>query len=225
LRYGAVRERDVVQVDPDQPGVVIACHHAVEGLLDGFPSALELRCGHDGEGPGIALAVGDGLQDVAGGLGPGQARDHGRQLDQGAFEEFLQPPPFAGAVADQLQPGAGQVPQRADLGRRRERRAQQARLREPGDPLRVQQAGLGPAGQLPGVRGVGQLHAQPGRLQQVVPDPPVVRRRLHDGQPDAVGEQPAGQRECLPCRRGDFLQPRRAAAAVAGRGQPGAHAG
>ena len=29
------------------------------------------------------------------------------------------------------------------------------------------------AGQLPGVRGVGQLHVQPGALQQVVPDPPV----------------------------------------------------
>jgi len=37
------------------------------------------------------------------------------------------------------------------------------------------------------------------------------------------GWQAPGQREDLPRCRGDFFQPRRAAAAVAGRGQAGAH--
>jgi hypothetical protein len=73
-------------------------------------------------------------------------------LIKGALEELFQPLPFAGAVADHLQPGAGQVAQRPDLRRRHEARAQQAHLRQPGDPLGVEPVGLRPAGQLPGVR-------------------------------------------------------------------------
>jgi hypothetical protein len=116
-----LQERDVIEMGPDQHGVVGAGHHAVQGPLDGGSVALDLR-GQGGEGPGGALAVGEGLQDGAGGLRPGQRRDRARQLDQGSFEELVQPLPFSGAVADQLQPGADQVPQRPDLRRRHERR-------------------------------------------------------------------------------------------------------
>ena len=45
--------------------------------------------------------------------------------------------------------------------------------------------------------GVHQLDVQPGGLQQVEPDPPVVRGGLHDHELDAVGEQPGGQRQDL----------------------------
>jgi hypothetical protein len=77
----------------------------------------------------------DGLQDDAGGLGPGQ-RVHGRgQLDEGALQELLQPLPLSRAVADHLQAGAGKVPQGPDLRRGHERGPQQARLGQPGDPL------------------------------------------------------------------------------------------
>ena len=203
--------------------MVLAGEHALQGVLDAFAPALELGRGHGGQGLRVALAVGEGFQDVAGSLGPGQPRHHGGQLDQGAFQELFQPLPFAGAVADQLQPGAGQVAQRADLRRRHEAGPQQAHLGQPGDPLRVQPVGLGPPGQLPGVRRVDQLDGQPRGLQQVVPDPPVIGRRLHDRQLNPVGQQPPGQRQDLPRCRGDFFQPRRPAAAVAGRGQPGAH--
>jgi hypothetical protein len=203
--------------------MVLAGEHALQGALDGGAPALELGRGHGGQGLRVALAVGGGFQDVAGGLGPGQPRYHGGQLDQGAFRQFLQPLPLAGAVADQLQPGAGQVAQRADLRRRHEAGPQQAHLGQPGDLLRVQPVGLGPPGQLPGVRGAGQLHGQPGGLQQVIPDPPVIGRCLHDRQLNPVGQQPPGQREDLARRRGDLFQPRRPAAAVAGWGQPGAH--
>src|ERR1700745_4241979 len=47
--------------------------------------------------------------------GPGQRVHHGRQLDQGSFQQLLQPLPLPGAVADQLQPAAGQVPARPGL--------------------------------------------------------------------------------------------------------------
>ena len=192
-------------------------------LLDGGAPALDLPGGQGGQGLGVALAVGDGFQDVAGGLDPGQARHRGGQLDQGAFQELFQPLPFAGAVADQLQPGAGQVAQRPDLRRRHEAGPQQAHLGEPGELLRVQPVGLRPPGQLPGMGGVDQLHGQPGGLQQVKPYPPVVRCRLHDDQLNPVGEQPPGQRQDLPRCGGDLFQPRRPPPAVAGRGQPGAH--
>jgi hypothetical protein len=105
------------------------------------------------------------LARAARGLGPGQRAGHRRQLDHGAFQELFQPLP--GAVADQLQPGAGQVAQRPDLRRRHETGPQQAHLRQPGDLLRAGPVGLGPAGQLPGVRGVHQLHVQARGLEQV----------------------------------------------------------
>jgi len=60
----------------------------------------------------VALAGDDGLQDVAGRLVPGQRVHRGRQLDQGAVQQLLQPLPLPRPVADQLQPCAGQVPQR-----------------------------------------------------------------------------------------------------------------
>jgi hypothetical protein len=71
-----VQECDVVQVDADQPGMVLAAEHALQGVLDAFAPALELGRGHGGQGLGVVLAVGDGFQDVAGGLGPGQPRHH-----------------------------------------------------------------------------------------------------------------------------------------------------
>jgi Bacterial extracellular solute-binding protein len=73
-------------------------------------------------------------------------------LTRAPLQERLQPLPLPGAVADQLQPRAGQVPQRLDLRRRHERRPQQPHLRQPGDPLRVEPVRLRPAGQLPGMR-------------------------------------------------------------------------
>jgi len=67
-----VKEGDVVQVGPDQHRVVAADHHAVQGPLDGSAAALDVRGGQGGEGLRVALAAGDGLQDVAGRLRPGQ---------------------------------------------------------------------------------------------------------------------------------------------------------
>jgi hypothetical protein len=89
-------------------------------------------------------------------------------------EQLLQPLPLLRPILQQLQPGVGQVTQRPDLRRRHERGPQQAHLGEPSDRLRVLLAGLRPPGQLPRMPRVHQLHVQPGRLQHVVPDPPVI---------------------------------------------------
>ena len=64
----------MVQVDADQHGMVLAGEHALQGVLDAFAPALDVGCGHSGQGPGVALAVGEGFQDVAGGPDPGQPR-------------------------------------------------------------------------------------------------------------------------------------------------------
>ena len=104
-----------------------------------------------------------------------------------------------------------------------ERGAQQAHLGQPGQPLGVQPVGLGQAGQLPGVGGVHQLHVQPGRLQHVEPDPPVVRRGFHRHELHPVREQPRRQRQDRGHGRGDLLGPRHPPPAVAGGRQPRAH--
>ena len=52
--------------------MVLAGEHAFQGVLGAFAPALELGCGHGRQGLGVTLAVGEGFQDVAGGLGPGQ---------------------------------------------------------------------------------------------------------------------------------------------------------
>src|SRR5207244_6570115 len=57
------------------------------------------------------------------------------------------------------------------------------------DPPGVLLVGLRPAGQLPGMPGVHQLHVQPGSFQQVVPDPPVIRGGLNHDRLDPVGDQ------------------------------------
>ena len=69
--------------------------------------------------------------------------------------------PIPGAVADQLEPGAGQVAQRPDLRRRHERRPQQAHLRQPGDPLGVEPVGLRPPRQLPAWEELTSCTARP----------------------------------------------------------------
>ena len=71
-----VEQGDVVQVDADQHGVAAARLHALQGPLDGGAAAPDPRAGQGREGLRVALAVGDGLQDVAARLGPGQRPDH-----------------------------------------------------------------------------------------------------------------------------------------------------
>ena len=119
------------------------------------------------------------------------------------------------------EPAAGVLPQLPDLRRRHEAGPQQAHLGQPRQPLGVQPAGLRPPGQLPGLGGVRQRHRQPVRLQHVIPDPPVVRGRLHDHRLDPVGQQPHRQRRDLRDRRGHLLDPADPPSPVAHRGQPG----
>lgn len=169
-----VQEGDVVQAGADELAVAGQDLHALQCLADRGAPARDLGGGQRGQGPGVVLAVGDGLQDGAGRLGGGQGVDHGRQLDEQSFQEFLQPLPLPRPVPDGLEPGAGQVPQGPDLRRGNERGPQQAHLRQPGQPLGIEPAGLRPTGELAGVPGVDQADLQAGGLQQVEPQPPVV---------------------------------------------------
>ncbi len=103
--------------------------------------------------------------------------------------------------------------------------AQQAHLGQPGQPLGIEPVGLRPAGQLPGMAGVHQLHGQPGGLQQVVPHAPVVTGRFHDDQLHAVREEPPCQCHHVRGPGRDLLYPRGPPPAVTSGRQPGAHVG
>lgn len=80
-----VEAGDEAEVDADQPGVVVPGHHALQGGPDPVAAALDGVVGERGQDGGVALPVGDGLQDAPGGLVPGHGPDRGRQADQGPF--------------------------------------------------------------------------------------------------------------------------------------------
>jgi hypothetical protein len=71
----------------------------------------------------------------------GHAHDvggHRRYLDQGVFEQFLQPLHLPGTVVGEICPQPGVVAQSPDRCRRHETRPQQALLGQLGKPNRVQ---------------------------------------------------------------------------------------
>ena len=132
------------------------------------------------------------LDHVAGGQ-RGQRAGHGRDLDQRVFQQLFQPGVIPGALAGQVGAQPGVIPQGTDLGRRHERRAQHAPLGQLGQPHRIQLVGLRPARGLLDVTRPDQLHLQPGRLQQVEPDPPVVAGGFQGDFLDPLGGQVPAQ--------------------------------
>jgi hypothetical protein len=59
---GPVQERDVVQVDAGEPGVVVPVAHAIQRLLDARPPGPDLSRGQAGQDAGVALAADERLQ-------------------------------------------------------------------------------------------------------------------------------------------------------------------
>ena len=215
-----VQQGDVVQVDADQPGVVIAERHALQGLLDGGAAALDAAVRPGRPGPS------------------GRARR--RRWPPGCRGRSWSWP--ATCTADDSLTRAPSSSFSSRCHSRVRSRTSCSRVRVRSRSARISGGGTNDGRSRPisasraihcasswsvfgrpascrACGGVHQLHAQPGGLQQVVPDPPVIRRRLHDDQLDPVGEQPPGQRQDLPRRRGDLLHPRRPPPAVA---RPGA---
>jgi hypothetical protein len=216
-----IEEGDLVQQQAGQLAVVVI-EHAVQGLGQGVVPGLHPGAGQAGQHVRVALP-GDHRLDHVLRRDRGQLAGHRRDLDQGAFQQLFQPLVAAGALVDQPGPGPGVIPQVPDRLRRHEAGAQQPRLGQPGQPLRVQLVGLGTAGQVPGLGRADQLHRQPARLQHEEPDPPVVACRLERHHLDPVPRQ-------LPAQLADRAHPRlhrphRAAPGPRPRRvrQPGAH--
>jgi hypothetical protein len=65
---GPVQERDVVQVDPGEPAVVVSVEHALQRRLDARAPGPDLSCGQAGQDAGVALAAGERFQDGSGRL-------------------------------------------------------------------------------------------------------------------------------------------------------------
>jgi hypothetical protein len=86
---------------------------------------------------------------------------------------FTRPLEAAGPLLDQPGPHPGVIPKIPDRLGWHERCPQQAHLGQPGQPHRIELAGLGPAGQALGLGRAVQLHRQPAPLQHEKPDPPV----------------------------------------------------
>ena len=182
---------DLIEQHPGQFGVVVV-EAAVERLDQRRSLGLHPAPGQVGQAPRVTLA-GDQRLDHVPRRQRVQRGRHRRHLDQRVFEQLLQPLPVPGAFPGQIDPQPGVVAQLPDRRRRHERGPQQPFLGELGQPHRVELVGLGPAGHVLHVAGVDQLHVQPGRLQQVVPDPPVVRGGLHGDLLDPQLDQLIGQ--------------------------------
>jgi hypothetical protein len=178
---------DLVQQHPGQLGVMIiepAGQRLGQAIAFGFHPAA----GQPGQQLRVPLAGDQCLQHVPDGLAADLA-GHGRDLNQRVFQQFFQPGVVPGALAGQVGAQPGIVPQLADLGRGDERGPQHAPLGELGQPHRIQLVRFGPARGLLDIPGPDQLHRQPGRLQQVEPDAPVIRRGFQSHLLDPLGHQ------------------------------------
>jgi hypothetical protein len=71
----AVEAVDEAEQGADEPDVVLAGHHALQGRADAVAAALDAGVRERGEPAGVALAAGDRLQDAAGGLVAGHVAD------------------------------------------------------------------------------------------------------------------------------------------------------
>ena len=111
---------DLVQQHPGEFGVVVV-EAAAQRLDEGGALGLHPATGQAGEHLRIPLPGDQCLDHGA----PGHAHDvggHRRQLDQGVFEQFLQPLHLPGPVVGEIGPQPGVVAQSTDLGRGHERR-------------------------------------------------------------------------------------------------------
>ena len=173
----AVQCVDGVQQHPGQFAVVVV--EPAGQRLDQFAvPGLQPAPGQPGQPARVTLPADQRLDHVPD-RGQVHPRRDARHLDQRVLQQLLQPLVVPGPFPGQVHPQPGVVPQPTDLRRRHERGPQHPPLGQLGQPDGVQLVGLRPARDVLHVPGVDQLHVQTGRLQQVEPDPPVVRRGLH----------------------------------------------
>ena len=157
------------------------------GPLDLHPAARQI-----GEPTRVAFPGDQPRQHVPHRQGVQRRRDR-RHLDQRVLEQLLQPLPVAGAFAGQIDPQPGVVPQLPDRGGRHEAGPQQPLLGQLGQPDSVQLVGFRPSRDVFHVAGVDQLHRQPRRFEQAIPDPPVIRCRFHGHPVDPVHHELGGE--------------------------------
>ena len=205
---------DLVQQHPGQLAVVVV-EAAVERGDELRALGLHLAARQVGEPARISFPGDQGLDHVAG-RERVQRGGHRRDFDQRVLEQLFQPLPVAGPLPGQIHPQPGVVTQLPDRCRRHERRPQQPLLGQLGQPDSVEFVRFRPAWHVLHVAGVDQLHVEPGRLQQVVPDPPVVRRGLDGDLLDTRLDQLLGQLADRTGARGHVPHPAEPAACLAG---------
>jgi hypothetical protein len=211
----------LAEQDPGQLGVM-GVEPAGQGLhqrgvLDSHPAP-----GQAGQYLRVALS-GDQRPDHR---PAGLAHDvggHRRQLDQGVFQQLLDPLGMPGPVPGQVQPQPGVIPQLADLGRRDETGPQHAPLGQFRLPHAVELVRLGTAGDVLHVPGIDQLDIQASRFQQVVERPPVVGGRLERDLLDPQAGQVLAQLQDRVRGGIDVPDLRLAPARPGGMRHPGAH--
>ena len=169
---------DLIEQHPREFGVVVV-EPAGQRLDQGGPLDLHPAARQIGEPTRVAFPGDQRLEHVPHRQRV-QRRRHRRHLDQRVLEQLLQPLPVAGAFAGQIDPQPGVVAQLPDRRGRHERLGRSSPFSV---SLASQTASSLSVFDRPGhvlhVAGVDQLHRQPRRFEQVVPDPPVVRCRFH----------------------------------------------
>src|ERR1017187_3043876 len=107
-----------------------------------------------------------------------------------------------GPLTGQVGPQPGVIPQLPDLGRRDETGPQHPPLGQLRQPHRIELVRLRASRGVLHIPGVHQLHVQPGRLQQVEPDSPVIAGRLQGDHLDPLARQLLPQLQDRAGRRG-----------------------
>jgi hypothetical protein len=164
----------------------------------GLHLGAHLAPGQPCQGPGVVLPGDQCLQHRPPGLAE-DAADHRRQLDLGVLQQLLRALLLPRPLLDQHPPASAQVPQLALPRRRDETRPQHPPPGQPGQPDRVQLAGLRPAGDVLDIAGVHHPSLD-GVLEHVERGLPLCGSRLRHAQRHARGHQPVPQPQQRPRR-------------------------
>jgi hypothetical protein len=165
---------------------------AFHRLLQLADLAAGRGAGQLGQHLGVALSGDEVVHDVPAGNAVQVCQNRG-DLDRGRFQQLLRALLLPGAFFGQVPPVAGVQPDDPELRRGHEAGGDGAALEARRQPPRISRVPPGPAGQVPGLFGVGQHALEPLGLQPAERALPVVSGCLHHHCGYLPGPQPVRQ--------------------------------
>jgi len=173
---------------------------ALHGLFQLADLAAGRGAGEPGQHLGVALPGDQVVHDVPAGDPVQVSQDRG-DLDRGRFQQLLRALLVPGPLLGQVPPVPGMQPDDPELLGGHEAGGDGAALEARRQPPRIGRVPPGPAGQVPGLPGIGQHALGPLGLQPVKRPLPVVAGCLHHHRGHLPAPQPVRQRQHLPLGR------------------------